>query len=76
MTATSPDRTGILIVRLWIEGNGLAGFRARITRTLDSEGHEQEVAVAAAPDDVYAVVQGWVEAFVDQETAARPSAPP
>ena len=29
---------------------------------------EHEVTVLAAPDDVYAVVQTWVEAFVDQQT--------
>ncbi len=72
MKALTSDRTGILIVRLWIEGNAHEGFRARITRTLDSTDHEQEMATAAAPEDIYAVVRTWVEAFVDQETQARP----
>jgi hypothetical protein len=75
MRAQHPDRTGILIVRVWIEGTTLEGFRSRITRTLDSAGAEHEVAVAAAPDDVYAVVQTWVQAFVDQETGAHPVTP-
>jgi antitoxin component HigA of HigAB toxin-antitoxin module len=70
--ALTSDHTGILIVRLWIEGNAREGFRARITRTLDSAGHEQEMATAAAPDDIYAVVRTWVEAFVAQETLACP----
>ncbi len=72
MKAQDSERTGILIVRLWIEGNAPEGFRARITRTLDSASHEQEMVVAAAPEDIYAVVRTWVEAFVDQETKARP----
>jgi hypothetical protein len=72
MTTRSSDRTGFLIVRLWIEGNAREGFRARITRSLDSAGHEQEMSVTAAPEDLYAVVRTWVEAFVDQETQARP----
>lgn len=72
MKALTSDRTGILIVRLWIEGNAREGFRARITRTLDSTGPEQEMATAAAPEDIYTVVRTWVEAFVDQETQARP----
>lgn len=75
MKALTSDRTGILIVRLWIEGNAHEGFRARITRTLDSTGREQELAAAAAPEDIYAVVRTWVEAFVDQETATSSDAP-
>jgi antitoxin component HigA of HigAB toxin-antitoxin module len=64
MTPPSSDRTGILIVRLWNEGHTSEGFRARITQTLDSADSEQAVASAATPDDVYAVIRTWVEAFV------------
>ncbi len=69
------DRTGILIVRMWIEGNAHEGFRARITRTLDATGDEQGMATAATPDDIYAVVRTWVESFIEQETAALPVTP-
>lgn len=61
------DRTGILIVRLWIEGDAREGFRARITQTLDSTCDEQATATAASPQDIYAVVRTWVEAFIDRE---------
>jgi hypothetical protein len=64
MTPQASDRTGILIVRLWNEGHTRDGFRARITQTLDSADHEQTVATAASPEDIYAVVRTWVEAFV------------
>lgn len=64
MHTQSFDRTGILILRLWIEGNASEGFRARITQTLDSTGTERAIAAAATPEDVYAVVQPWVQAFV------------
>ena len=57
------DRTGILIVRLWIEGNASEGFRARITQTLDATDGEQAMSTAANPEDIYAVVRTWVEAF-------------
>lgn len=67
MKSLSADRTGILIVRLWIEGNAREGFRARITQTLDSTRRERTMATAADPEDIYAVVRTWVEAFVDQE---------
>ena len=52
-------------MRLWIEGSALGGFRARITQTLDSADAEQAMATAANPEDVYAVVRTWVEAFVN-----------
>jgi len=66
MKTRSSDPTGILIVRLWIEGNPLEGFRARITQTLGSVDAEQAMATAANPEDVYAVVRTWVEAFVNR----------
>jgi hypothetical protein len=59
------DRTGVLIVRLWIEGNAQDGFRARITQTLDSAGAERAVAMAGTPDAVCTVVQSWVDEFVN-----------
>ena len=64
MRANSFDRTGILIVRLWIEGNSREGFRARITQTHDSTGLEQASATAGNPEDLYAVVRTWVEEFI------------
>jgi hypothetical protein len=69
MQSQSSDRTGILIVRLWNEGSARDGFRARITQTLDSTGAEEPTATAEAdPEDVYASVRTWVEAFVNQES--------
>jgi hypothetical protein len=60
------DRTGILIVRLWIEQNTGGGFRARITQTHDSSGRQQAMATAGNPEDLYTAVRTWVEAFVQQ----------
>lgn len=65
MTDRYTDRTGILIVRLWMEPHATDGFRARITQTLDSATDEQKSAMAARPEDVYAAVRTWVEAFTD-----------
>ena len=64
MKTPSSDRTGILILRLWIEANA-DGFRARITQTLDSSGPERAMATAGTPDAVYAAVRTWVEEFVN-----------
>ena len=68
MRAESSEHTGIMIVRLWSEAHAHEGLRARITRTLDSTGDEQTMATASTPEDIYAVVRTWVEAFVDQES--------
>ena len=65
MKAHSSDRTGLLIVRLWIEGNARDGFRARITQTLDSAGTERAVAMAGTPEVVCTVVQNWVDEFIN-----------
>jgi hypothetical protein len=66
MATRNFDRTGILILRLWVESSTPDGLRARITQTLDSTDREQATATAANPEDIYALVQAWVEAFVDQ----------
>ncbi len=65
MKSLSSDRTGILIVRLWTEGAAPDGFRARITQMLDSANGEKAMSAAGNPEDVYAVVRTWVEAFVN-----------
>jgi len=66
----SSDRTGLLIVRLWVEHDSRVGFRARITQSLDSSSVEQAMTMAVSPEDVYAVVQAWVEAFVASGSAS------
>lgn len=65
MKTPSSDRTGLLIVRLWTEPTAHEGLRARITQTLDSSGPEQAMATAATPEDIYALVRTWVEAFIN-----------
>ena len=70
MSFPSADRTGILVVRLWIEANARDGFRARITRTLDAARPQQATTTAATAEDLYAVVRTWVETFVTSNAAA------
>lgn len=65
MKTLPSDRTGLLIVRLWIERDSLEGFRARITQTMDSANPEQTMASAATPEGIYAIVRTWVEGFVN-----------
>ncbi len=65
MATTSQNRTGIFIVRLWLEDQGEDRFRARISHTLDSMLHDQTSAIAGNPEDLYAAVRTWVDAFIE-----------
>ena len=67
MRTSSVDRTGILIVRLWMEPTMQDGFRARITQTTDSRSPYHEMATAGTPEEVYAVVRTWVEGFTNTD---------
>lgn len=68
MKTQTTDRTGVLILRLWIEANHETGLRARITQTLDTAAAEQPVAVAANADDICAIVKQWVQSFADSSS--------
>jgi hypothetical protein len=70
MRTQSSDRTGMLILRLWIEENHETGLRARITQTLDT-AVERPLAVAASADDICAVVKQWVQDFADASAPHR-----
>lgn len=63
MSIRAPDRTGVMVVRLWLEASHETGLRARITRTVDAEVTEQKIAAAASSDAICAVVKEWVEEF-------------
>jgi hypothetical protein len=58
MVNTAP--TGVLLVRLWVEGNPETGLRARITRTDDIEDGDRITTTAGTVADVIAVVQSWL----------------
>lgn len=63
-----PKPTGLIVVRAWLEDAGKRGLRARITHTLDLSRRYETVVVVATPEDVYAIVRSWLEAFM----ASRP----
>jgi hypothetical protein len=66
VTTPDDDRTGILIVHVWVEDDDAdRGFRARITQTLDSTHPGRETTTAATPEAVYTAVRTWVETFID-----------
>lgn len=69
MSASTTDRTGVLLVRLWIEANHETSLRARITQSLDTMAIEQSVAVASSSDEICKVVKQWVDDFTSGASA-------
>lgn len=61
MSPTAPERVAVLIVRAWLEGEGPAGLRARITWVTDVEGAPELTAAAAGHDDIVAFVRRWLD---------------
>ena len=57
------ERAGVLVVRAWVEEGG-AGFRARITYTVDLASVEETMVTASTTDEVVASVRSWLEAFL------------
>lgn len=64
MESASPERSGVLVVRAWIEEDAERGLRARITSTLDIARGDEVVSLAARPEEIYEAVREWLEAFV------------
>jgi hypothetical protein len=58
-----PEQTGVLVVRIWVEGDYPPQFRARITRTSDVTRREEVSTVASSPQEIKAVVHTWLCEF-------------
>jgi hypothetical protein len=58
------ERTGVLVLRVWIEYDGGGGLRARITESSDILSYEQTTVVVGSIEDVLGVVRDWLDAFV------------
>ena len=59
---TEPHRTGVMVVRVWIEAES-GGLRARLTGTHDIAHGTETTVTAATVDDVIAIVRDWIDAF-------------
>lgn len=62
----TPEPSGVLVVRLWIEGP--ADLRARIICSADLLP-ERETAVASSVEDILAVVRDYIEDFVSSHSS-------
>jgi hypothetical protein len=56
------ERSGILVVRAWIEGDPPL-LKARISHTVDLEEAEPEQTVAASAEQIHEEVSRWLAAL-------------
>lgn len=61
--ASSGERTAVLVIRAWTEDGAAAGFRARVTTTLDISKQGSSVEAFRRPEDVVQSVLDWLAAF-------------
>jgi hypothetical protein len=63
MGTTDAERTGVLVLRAWVEG-GDAGLRVRVIQSTEGAAAEPASSVSATVDDVCALVRAWLEDLV------------
>lgn len=67
MAASADERTGVLVVRVWMNQGERTDdpprLRARITRTLDVAAEEELISTAGSTEEVCETVRAWLDAF-------------
>jgi len=58
------ERTGVLVLRVWIEAGSESGLRARITTENELGSQERVSVVAGTVEQVVEFVEQWVKGFV------------
>jgi hypothetical protein len=62
--SSSAEKTAVMVVRAWLEGDQTDQLRARITQSLDIAATDELVSSASTIDQVCAMVRSWLEAFI------------
>lgn len=62
---TPSTRSGVLILRVWLEGGREDGFRARIIQTVD--GQQEPPTAASGTTDVLAAVRTWLDELRERD---------
>lgn len=58
------ERSGILVVRVWLEPHPGGGMRARISGSGSGGQADEPIGTAASPEGVTAAVRSWLEGFI------------
>jgi hypothetical protein len=60
-----PERTGILVIRVWVEQDDAGRLRARLTQAADLGETATTLAVATGVPDICDAVEAWLRQFLD-----------
>ena len=58
-----PETTGVLVIRVWAEGDVAPRLRARITKTFDLTQQDEVSTAASSAEEIEAVVHAWLYEF-------------
>jgi hypothetical protein len=64
-TPAVPERTGILVIRVWIEQDDAGRLRARLTQAADLGDPGTTLATASDLPGVCDAVEAWLRRFLD-----------
>ena len=67
--ARASEKTGALVIRIWIERSPLPNLKARITRTTDVATEEEVTTAATSTEEIETIVRAWLDAFVQSTEA-------
>jgi hypothetical protein len=62
---TAPQRTGILVIRVWLEQDAPGRLRARLTQAADLGDPATTLATASDLPGVRDAVEAWLRRFLD-----------
>ncbi len=68
--AETTERSGVLVVRAWVEGATAPRLHARITQSSDVTRTEQLTMTTATPDEILATVRAWLDALLSGRATA------
>ena len=60
-----PERTGILVIRVWVEQDDTGRLRARLTQAADLGETATTLAVATGVPGICDAVEAWLRRFLD-----------
>ena len=60
-----PERTGVLVLRVWLEQDAPASLQARLIQATDLGEAPTTLATAAGVAGVRDAVEAWLERFLD-----------
>jgi hypothetical protein len=60
-----PERTGILVIRVWVEQDDTGRLRARLTQAADLGETATTLTVATGVPGICDAVEAWLRRFLD-----------